>query len=267
MLPLVSIAVAAVVLAANVPAAWSLAVSASNQTTAVTPSARVVPSANGAPYAVQVPIRDGRAVEHTVLRIANSVMAPVGIEYVDDALVDSNRPLKDGRAILTGQRLSDVLTLITSGARDSENVAARFTWKDDGAIVHVTNLHIPTFLDMPVRSFAMDNTSFEELLPRVHAILDPQFPPPSDVGSGGSIGCGPRSGARCDQGLDVLQRKFSFRVEAGTIRDVLDRAILSHGAASWVVRYDDASGAHARSDIAFSTFDGFRVELAAKAER
>jgi len=267
MLPLVGIAAAAVVLAANVPAAWSLAVSASNQTTAVTPSARVVPSANGAPYSVQVPMRDGRAVEDTVLRIANSVLAPVGIEYVDDALVDSNRPLTGGRAILTGQRLSDVLTLMTSGARDSENAAARFTWKDDGAIVHVTNLHIPTLLDTPVRSFTVDNTSFEQLLPRVHAILDSQFPPASSFGSAGSIGCDPTSDVRCQQGLDILHRKFSFRVEGGTVREVLDQAILSHGAASWVVRYHDASGAHARSDIAFSTFDEFRVELAAKTER
>jgi hypothetical protein len=265
MMLLVSFAVAAVVLAADVPPARSFAVSSPYQTTVVT--ARVVPSANGEPYSVQVPMRDGRAVEQTALRIANSVSAPVGIEYVDDALVDSNRPLKGGRAIVTGQRLSDVLTLITSGARGSENAAAGFTWQDNGAIVHITNLHQPSFLDTPVRSFAVENTTFAELLPVVHAILDSQFPPASSFGSAGSIGCDPTSDVRCQQGLDILHRKFSFRVEGGTDREVLDRAILSHGAASWVVRYHDASGAHARSDIAFSTFDGFTVELGAKPER
>jgi hypothetical protein len=214
-----------------------------------------------------LPVADGRAVEQMVLRIANSVSVPVGIEYVDDALVDSTRTLKNDRAILTGRRFSEVLTLITSGTRDSEKAAAGFTWQDNGAIVHVTNLHQATFLDTPVRSFAVENASFEELLPRVHATLDPQFPPASSFGSAGSIGCDLTSDVGCQQGLDVLHRQFSFRVEAGTVREVLDRAILSHGAASWIVRYHDPSGAHARSVIKLSTFGGFTVEMSAKPER
>jgi hypothetical protein len=234
-----------------VPLGWS----APNQLSAVAPSARVIPPVNGQPVSVLLPLTGGRSVDRIVHSIANSVSAPVGIEYVESGLPLGNRVVQGGRTVLTGLRLSDALNLLAD---------AGFTWQD-GAVVHVSTLHTRTFLDTSVQSFEATNANFDNLLPRIHALVDPQFPPPSEFGSGGSVGCKTRED--CLRGLDVLQRKFSFRVEGGTVRDVLDRAVLAHGEASWVVQYGDDSGTHVHSDIRFFTFAGFTVQLSARGER
>jgi hypothetical protein len=56
---------------------------------AVTPSARVVPYVNGQPFSIQ--LTDARSVERTVHSIANSMSAPVGIEYVEAGPPSRNR--------------------------------------------------------------------------------------------------------------------------------------------------------------------------------
>lgn len=234
-------------------------------------SRTIIGALDGHPRSLQVPLRDGVAVEHALLKISNSVSVPIGLERVKD------QPLPDrmSRVVrgthaenITGRTLADVMDLLfRSVAHYDGEPGAAFAWSERAGIIHISNSQSTTFLETPVMTFTASGVTLRDVLQRIHALVDPDFPSPREIGSAGSVGTADKSGDELSRSMKTLNKKFSFHMEGGTIRDLLDQAIIAHGEVSWIVRYNDQSGGHARSELAFSTFDGFDIALPARREQ
>jgi hypothetical protein len=173
------------------------------------------------------------------------------------------------RLALSGSRVSDGLNALIAAAPmlSSSSVTGpyAFSWREEAGLIHVTPIRGQhTFLDTVVPSFQVNQKSLPFALRQLHRILDPGYPEPGPTGgnSGNLLTARQGPGSPPRKSYDELQQELARPVSIAltnvTVRQILDALVLSHGGASWVVRYASGAASYPGCQIEVVTFDNLR---------
>ena len=158
--------------------------------------------------------------------------------------------------VLTGRPLGDAIDLVIAAER---GVTARplgmsqsgyhLTWA--GGIANISPLNTPTFLDVVVPSFRIDDVDVVvAATSAVRHLMDPSHPERQS----GILGNGTPDSRKALQRL--LEKRLTLSLRNVTVRQILNAIVLAHGGASWVVRYRSTAGAYEGCEIGVASFEG-----------
>jgi hypothetical protein len=172
--------------------------------------------------------------------LAWAVQTPIGFEALRD------EPWQPGASPSTLETAGRTVSAILS---DIIGQAPRYGYALDDGVIHVqptaSAADAANILNQPIAKFEIDRASLTQALREIRVALQPSL---RNEGSAGG-GMGPSA---------LGARPTSVRVQATTVRGVLDAIVKAHGAASWSVTYRLESG-QLIPLISFHTFDGWSV--------
>lgn len=212
---------------------------------------RVIDSSKVEQFALRGPL-DDRTLEYALGRLATAVSAPFGLEL---------RPAPVLPARVSPRR-SDELTPLDLGGQTLRQgiievlrLAPGYRWSESHGVVNVFADRPAgglTFLDEPIRALDLEGVTARQAIEALHRIFDPGYPVgPAALPGGFSL----LTGAD-DDPQEIHRRRaewdsrlVSVHVRAGTVRDVLNQVVSSHGAAAWVVDYGHSAPRYAAVQI------------------
>lgn len=180
------------------------------------------------------------SLQRGLAELAWSTRTPIGFEALSDEPWDVGPSASEldtaGRSV--GDILNDILTREPRyGIANDEGV---IHLRPRAAVADASNV-----LNQPIARFEMTNVSLTHTLTEVRFAVQPELQ------RGGSMG-----GSMVPSALGA--RRFSVRIQATSLRGVLDAIVKAHGAASWSVTYRLDNG-QLLAQVSFHTFDGWSI--------